>query len=141
MRQPEALVALQTAENLVIPRKSTMAMNVVCYGCRAPLAVLGWGPLGNLEPRGRATAMQIAMGLVRRPEKHSSGLPRYGPPRRDGHGDGRHEHVNNFARAWKYPASGDKAFDFYVNCHRCDRGQIVRSPDLVAAPADVLIFP
>lgn len=131
-----ALFLPQDAGSIVVPSNSVYALTAVCYGCGAPLAVYGWGSL-----HGRANRTLVAMGLIRRPDIHEgSGLARFGPPRREG-GRSRHDRVNNSPRAWREWGSQRRPFDFYVNCHHCDRGQVVRAPHLESAPPGVLMFP
>jgi hypothetical protein len=84
-----------------------------CYACRSLLAT-------------RGATVRLAAGLVPRPTSHGSGLPRYGVPRRAGHGDPR-EARDKFTGARSGIAIGNPGA-FYVNCPNCDRGQIVRWP-------------
>jgi hypothetical protein len=84
-----------------------------CYACGALLAI-------------RGATVRLADGLVSRPDKHpGTGLPRYGLPRRAGHGDPR-EVADRLANAASRDIGNPGAF--YVNCLNCDRGQIVRWP-------------
>jgi hypothetical protein len=84
-----------------------------CYHCQER---------GLLATRG--ADVRLADGLVVRGEKHGpTGLPRFGLPRRKGHGDPRKagdRFVNASTRAIGHPGA------IYVNCPRCDRGQVVR---------------
>lgn len=82
-----------------------------CYGCGGPLAA-------------RGAMVRLVDGLVARSEKRN-GLPRYGLPRRRGHGDPR-EAGDRLAMAASRDVGNPAAF--YVNCPRCDRGQVVRWP-------------
>jgi len=85
-----------------------------CYGCGAPFTRAGkhrWLPM--------AGTYRNAI-LVPRAERHQvTGLPRFGPSRRNHHGDARHARP----REGTWVSSGDETF--YVNCYRCDRGQVV----------------
>jgi hypothetical protein len=84
-----------------------------CYSCRSLLAM-------------RGATVRLADGIVPRPEKEPrTGLPRYGLPRRAGHGDPR-EAADRFANASSRSIGNPGAF--YVNCPNCDRGQEVRFP-------------
>jgi ribosomal protein S27E len=82
-----------------------------CWGCGTVLAT-------------RGAAVRLADGLVSRPEKRE-GLPRYGLPRRLGHGDAR-EAGDRLANAATRSVGNPAAL--YVNCPRCDRGQVIRWP-------------
>lgn len=82
-----------------------------CYDCGELLAM-------------RAADVRLADRLVPRPEKRA-GLPRFGLPRRRGHGDAR-QAGDRFANAASRNIGNPAAI--YVNCPRCDRGQVVRWP-------------
>jgi hypothetical protein len=108
--------------------RGDIAAKALCYGCQTPLVIFGWRRHGSTVWR-RERDGAHSMGLVRRPNLHPSGVPRYGPPRRAGHGDARHEHVNIEPVAWMPMRDVDA---MYVNCHRCDRAQVVSVADAEA---------
>jgi len=93
-------------------RVAVMSGNAAhCCGCRTLLAT-------------RGADVRLASGLVPRPTAEPrTGLPRFGPPRRVGHLDPRGAAgflVDASTRAIGNPGA------IYVNCHVCDRGQVVR---------------
>lgn len=91
-------------------RRAMIAGGVAyCYSCRAVLAT-------------RGADVRLADGLVARPEKEpSTGLPRFGLPRRQGRARKADDFlVNASTRAVGNPGA------IYVNCPNCDRGQVVR---------------
>jgi hypothetical protein len=77
----------------------------------------------------RGATVRLADGLVPRPSREArTGLPRFGPSRRAGHGDARKAGdflVNASMRDIGNPTA------IYVNCHVCDRGQVVRWPTVL----------
>lgn len=105
----------------VVPYWTETRVGVYCYACAVPLAVVGWRKDGT-----RAVSAYLSTGLVRRPEPHASGIPRYGPPRAAGIYGARHVHTASRAYSW---VQSRVAASFYVNCFRCDRGQVVTTPE------------
>jgi len=104
-----------------LPVDSDVVALARCWGCGAPLATLGWTADGT-----PARDMFLAGALVRGPDPHPSGVPRYGPPRHDGKGTARHQRTSTSPRHWQILRAHPV---FYVNCHRCQRGQLVAAGD------------
>jgi len=113
------------------PKRATWAPDVQlagrsigsCYSCGAELAAFAGDSVAILPMRGA----QRSMTLVSRHSIHpGTGLPRFGPPRRNGHRDSRHDRVE---RAW----ASIGPVTFYANCPKCDRGQIVEFPAVASA--------
>ena len=101
-----------------------------CYSCGCQL-----GSAPHVLQEMRMT--YLSLGLVARSTHRETGLPRYGPPRRLGHGDAsRHTDSHLIDGRITRGLGGLTVYvDFYVNCPTCDRGQIVRANKMHVAPS------